>query len=96
MPQDERFRLHVEGVFGISGRRTGVLGPILSGSISIGDLLAVEGREHLAPAACTAIDAGPRVLKTLEDGLSRVGLILAAWTEDDVLEGDVLVAIEPE
>lgn len=80
-------------MFDISGRGTAVLGPILGGEVSIGDLLAVEGREAGPRATCVAIDAAPRALRTLEDGLARVGLIVPGWSREDVLEGDVLVAV---
>jgi hypothetical protein len=67
-----------------------VLGPILDGVVSIGDLLAVEGRETGPRATCMAIDSAPRALRTLEDGLPRVGLFVPAWSIEDVSEGDVL------
>ena len=95
MAHVEQFRLRIEGVFNISGRGTAVLGPILSGAVSIGDVLVIEGREDRASARCVAIDAAPRALRTLEDGLPRVGLVVPAWTRDDVFEGDVLIAVDP-
>lgn len=94
MTSAEPFRLRVEGVFDISERGTAVLGPILEGEVSIGDRLAVEGREAGPLAICIWIDAAPRAPKTMEDGLPRVGLIVPAWSKDDVGEGDVLVAVE--
>lgn len=36
-----------------------------------------------------------RVLKTLEDGLPRVGLFVPSWTTSDAHEGDVLVVVNP-
>ena len=87
------FRLLVEGVFHVSERGTGVIGPILGGEVSIGDVLAVECRETGPQAPIVWIDAAPRAQRTLEDGLPRVGLIVPAWSKDDVSEGDVLIAV---
>lgn len=87
------FRLLVEGVFHISERGTGVIGPILRGEASIGDVLAVEGRDTGPQAAIVGIDAAPRARRTLEDGLPRVGLIVTDWSKDDVFEGDVLIVV---
>ncbi|HXH80426.1 hypothetical protein [Nocardioides sp.] len=94
MTAAESFRLRVEGVFDLSERGTTVLGPILAGEVSIGDVLAVEGRETGPRATCVGIDAAPRMLRTMKDALPRVGLTVTAWSRDDVAEGDVLVATE--
>jgi translation elongation factor EF-Tu-like GTPase len=90
----EPFRLQVEDVFNISGRGTALLGLILEGEVSVGELLAVEGREAGPLATCEGINAAPRVSKTLDDGLPRVGLMVPAWSKDDIAEGDVLVTVE--
>lgn len=88
------FRLRVESVVNISGCGTAVLGPILGGELSIGDVLAVEGREAGPRATCVGFDAAPRVLRTFEDALPRVALLVPAWSTNDVAAGDVLVAVE--
>ena len=95
MSQEERFRLRVEGVFDITGRGTAVLGPIIDGVLTIGDVLVVEGREDGPNAQCVAIDAAPRAPQTLVDGLPRIGLKVPAWSKEDVSEGDFLVTVNP-
>jgi hypothetical protein len=59
----------------------------------VGDVLAIQGREAGPHAPVVWVDAAPRAPRTQEDGLPRVGLVVPAWSKDDVAEGDVLVAL---
>lgn len=95
MTSNAPFRLLVEGVFHISERGTAVIGPILDGEFSIGDVLTVEGRATAPQAAITWIDAAPRALRTLGDGLPRVGLLVPSWSKDEVSEGDIPITRDP-
>jgi translation elongation factor EF-Tu-like GTPase len=87
----EIFRLEVEGVFDITGRGTAVLGPLLGGDLRVGDVVCIESRNDLR-SPVVAIDCAPRAPKTLEDGKTRVGLVVPAFSQDDLKPGDVLVA----
>lgn len=89
----ERFRLRVEAVFTITGHGTAVLGAPLAGQVRVGDQLRVAGRNG-PTAEVVHIDVAPRVAADRVERGPTIGLVLSAFTQDDVAQGDELIAIQ--
>lgn|SRR5574341_1291780 len=90
MSTDPFFRMTVEDVFSIRGRGTVVTGKIESGTLKVGDEVAIQGKNGEKKTVVTGIEAFRKTLDQANAG-DAVGILLKDISKQDVQPGDVVL-----
>jgi elongation factor Tu len=90
MSTDPFFRMTVEDVFSIKGRGTVVTGRIETGTIKVGDEIAVQGRNGQKRTTVSGLEMFRKTMDQATAG-DNVGLLLKDIAKPDVQQGDVLL-----
>lgn len=85
----EKFAMTVEDVFSIKGRGTVVTGKVRSGSIHVGDTIALLRGAERRRVEVTGIEMFRKITEEAAAG-DNVGLLLAGVDRDQVKPGDIL------
>ena len=91
MPTDPFFRMTVEDVFSIKGRGTVVTGKIESGTIKVGDEIAIQGQNGAKRTVVAGVEMFRKTMSQANAG-DNVGILLRDITKQDVQQGDVLLS----
>ncbi len=91
MPTDPFFRMTVQDIFSIKGRGTVVTGKIESGTLKVGDEIAIQGKNGEKRTTVTGIEMLRKVVSQADAGSDTVGILLKDIAKGDVQHGDVLV-----
>lgn len=83
------FRLVVEDVFWITGRGTVAIGRVESGSISVGDAVAVQTDTRMLRSTVVGLEAFRKLITTAGPG-DNVGVLLDGIGRDDLARGAVI------
>lgn len=81
------FSMAVEDVFSIAKRGTVVTGRISSGTIRVGDNVAIHGAGGVRSTTCTGVEMFRKQLDTATTG-DNVGLLLKDIDKGDIARGD--------
>ena len=81
------FSMAVEDVFSIAKRGTVVTGRISSGTIRVGDAVAIHGASGVRSTTCTGVEMFRKQLDTATAG-DNVGLLLQGVDKGDLARGD--------
>jgi len=85
------FSMAVEDVFSIAKRGTVVTGRIASGTVRIGDALAIHGAQGVRATSCTGVEMFRKQLDTASAG-DNVGLLLKGIDKGDIAKGDWILS----
>jgi len=91
MSTDPFFRMTVEDVFSIKGRGTVVTGKIESGTIKVGDEIAIQGKNGEKRTIVTGVEMFRKTMSQANAG-DNVGILLKDVGKQDVQRGDVILA----
>ena len=91
MSTDPLFHMVVADVFSIAKRGTVVTGKIDTGSLKVGDEVAIRGSGSEKKTVVSGIEAFRQVLEQASQG-DNVGLLLKDVSRQDVQRGDEIVA----
>ena len=89
MTTDPFFRMTIEDVFSIKGRGTVVTGKIETGTLKVGDEIAIQGRNGEKRIIVSGIEMFRKTSNQAGTG-DNVGLLLKDLDRSDVQQGDVL------
>jgi len=90
MTTDPFFRMTVEDIFNIKGRGTVVTGKIETGTLKVGDEIAIQGRNGEKRIIVSGIEMFRKTSNQAGTG-DNVGLLLKDLDRSDVQQGDVLL-----
>src|ERR1044071_7018914 len=90
MTTDPFFRMTVQDVFSIAKRGTVVTGTIESGTLKVGDEVAISGKNGEKRTVVAGIEAFRKLLSEANAG-DAVGILLKDITKQDVQRGDVML-----
>ena len=90
MTTDPFFRMIVEDVFSIAKRGTVVTGKIETGTLKVGDEVAINGKNGEKRTVVTGIEAFRKTLSQANAG-DMVGILLKDIAKQDIKPGDVLL-----
>jgi elongation factor Tu len=90
MTTDPFFRMTVEDVFSIAKRGTVVTGKIESGTLRVGDEIAINGKNGEKRTFVAGIEALRKILSEANAG-DAVGILLKDIAKQDVQRGDVIL-----
>ena len=90
MTTDPFFRMTVEDVFSIAKRGTVVTGKIESGTLRVGDEVAINGKSGEKRTVVIGIEAFRKILSEANAG-DAVGILFKDITKQDVQRGDVML-----
>jgi len=90
MSTDPFFRMTVEDVFSIKGRGTVVTGKIESGTIKVGDEVAIQGKNGEKRTIVTGVEMFRKTMSQANAG-DNVGILLKDVAKQDVQQGDVIL-----
>jgi elongation factor Tu len=90
MTTDPFFRMTVEDVFSIAKRGTVVTGKIESGTLRVGDEIAINGKNGEKRTVVGGIEALRKILSEANAG-DAVGILLKDIAKQDVQRGDVIL-----
>ena len=90
MSTDPFFRMTVQDVFSIKGRGTVVTGKIETGTLKVGDEVAVQGKNGEKRTVVTGIEAFRKILDQANVG-DNVGILLKDVAKQDIQPGDVVL-----
>ena len=85
------FSMAVEDVFSIAKRGTVVTGRIASGTVRVGDALAVHGATGVRSTSCAGVEMFRKQLDTASAG-DNVGLLLKGIEKGDIVKGDRILS----
>ncbi len=91
MSTDPFFRMTVDDVFSIKGRGTVLTGKIESGTLKVGDEVAIQGKNGEKRVVVAGVEMFRKMLNQANAG-DNVGVLLRDITKQDVQRGDVLLA----
>lgn len=94
MTTDPFFRMMVEDVFSIAKRGTVVTGKIESGTLRVGDEVAINGKNGEKRTVVTGIEAFRKTVSQANAG-DTVGILLKDIAKQDIQRGDVLLSPGP-
>ena len=88
-PIDQKFLMHIEDVFSISGRGTVVTGRIERGKVNVGEEIEIVGIKDTQKTTCTGVEM---FRKLLDEGVAgdNVGVLLRGTKREEVERGQVL------
>ena len=90
MTTDPFFRMTVDDVFSIRGRGTVVTGKIESGTLKVGDEVAIQGTNGEKRVIVIGIEMFRKMLSQANAG-DEVGVLLKDISKQDVQRGDVIL-----
>jgi len=90
MTTDPFFRMIVEDVFSIARRGTVVTGKIESGTLKVGDEVAINGKQGEKRTVVAGIEAFRKTLSQANAG-DTVGILLKDIAKQDIQRGDVIL-----
>ncbi len=93
MPTDPAFRMTVQEVFPIKGRGTVVTGQIESGTLTLGDIIQIQGKSSNKTSVVAGIEIFHKVITQARAG-DNVGVLLKNINKQDIQQGDVLTGSE--
>jgi len=91
MTTDPSFRMTVDDVFSIAKRGTVVTGTIDSGTLRVGDEVAISGKNGEKRVVVAGIEAFRKILSEANAG-NAVGILFKDITKQDVQRGDVILS----
>jgi translation elongation factor EF-Tu-like GTPase len=94
MPGNTAFSMTIEDVFFIRGRGTVVTGVISDGTLSVGDVVLLNGIHYVGPIRVVGIEVFRRRKNSVSAG-ERVGVVLEGIRKDEVSRGDMLESGDP-
>ncbi len=90
MSTDPFFRMTVEDVFYIAKRGTVITGKIESGTLKVGDEVAIQGKNGEKRTIVAGLEMFRKMLSQVNAG-DEVGVLLKDVTKQDVQRGDVIL-----
>jgi elongation factor Tu len=90
MTTDPFFRMTVEDVFSIAKRGTVVTGKIESGTLKVGDEVAIQGKNGEKKTVVTGLEMFRKTMSQANAG-DAVGILLKDIGKQEVQAGDVLL-----
>ena len=90
MSTDPFFRMTVEDVFYIAKRGMVVTGKIESGTIKVGDEIAIQGKNGEKKTVVSGVEMFKKIMSQANAG-DNVGILLKDVAKQDVQRGDVLL-----
>jgi elongation factor Tu len=90
MTTDPFFRMTIQDVFTIAKRGTVVTGTIESGTLRVGDEVAINGKNGEKRTVVAGIEAFRKILSEANAG-DAVGILLQDIAKQDVQRGDVIL-----
>src|ERR1041384_6160493 len=91
MTTDPFFRMTIEDVFSIAKRGTVVTGKIEAGTLSVGDEVAINGKNGEKRTVVAGIEAFRKTLSQANAG-DAVGILFKDVAKQDIQRGDVILS----